>query len=227
MPCSSASILPDYLLSLKIAKKVDFCIYIDPAYDQKHTDSSTLISSMCDRIVDGSINHTDYTPLAERPLAVSIETKKLGGNWNKATLQMSVSQAAQWNLIHEITVPGTRPNEGLDYIPGIIIQGHNWFLAITTREGKRTVFWNKLDLGATDTIEGIYKLVYGLQVLREWARDIYWPAFRNRVSSNIDAYKELLKKEAEAQVKAQEAAREAAAFEREVVLPSARDKLYH
>ncbi|SCO92822.1 uncharacterized protein FRV6_16950 [Fusarium oxysporum] len=220
MPCSTASILPDYLPSLKIAKKVDFCIYIDPAYDQKHSGSSTLISSMCDRMVDGSINHTDYTPLAERPLAVSIETKKLGENWNKATLQMSVSQAAQWNLIHEITVPGTRPNEALDYIPGIIIQGHNWFLVITTREGKKTVFWNKLDLGATDTIEGIYKLVYGLQVLREWARETYWPAFRNRVSSNIDAYKELLKKEAEARVKAQEAAREAAASGREVVLPS-------
>jgi hypothetical protein len=31
-------------------------------------------------MVNGSINHIDYMPLAERLLAVSIETKKLGEN---------------------------------------------------------------------------------------------------------------------------------------------------
>jgi hypothetical protein len=165
------------------------------------------------------LSTTDYTPLAERPIAVSIETKKLGENWNKATLQMSVSQAAQWNLIYEITALGTWPNDDLDYIPGIIIQGHNWFLTLTTREGKKTIFWNKLDLGATDTIEGIYKLVYGLQVLREWARDTYWPALRRRICYNVNAFKESIDKGAESRARVQEVAREGAAAEREAILP--------
>ncbi|KAF5022985.1 hypothetical protein F66182_4942 [Fusarium sp. NRRL 66182] len=194
MPCSTAAVLSEYLPSLKIPKKVDFCIYVDPSCDEKldRPTSQSLVSTMCNRMTEGAINHTDYAPLMERPLALSIETRKLGEGWHASIVQMSVWQAAQWNLLDQITPPGHRADEVLDFLPGIIIQGHNWYLVITTREGKKTIYWNKLDIGATDTIEGVYKIIYGLQILRQWARDTFWPALRNRIAFNIKLFDESL-----------------------------------
>ncbi|KAK7397877.1 hypothetical protein QQX98_012755 [Neonectria punicea] len=61
------------------------------------------------------------------------------------------------------------------WLPAIIIQGHEWSLAITTQEGNKTILWTKLVFGLTNTALGVYQIIYGLQLLRNWARDTYWP----------------------------------------------------
>ncbi|KAH6869140.1 hypothetical protein B0T10DRAFT_313984 [Thelonectria olida] len=69
-----------------------------------------------------------------------------------------------------------------DYLPGIIIQGHDWHLVITTREGDKTMFWQKMTFGSTSSSKGIYQIICTLQLLGRWARDEYWPWLRGVVS---------------------------------------------
>ena len=69
----------------------------------------------------------------------------------------------------------------LEFLPGIIIQGHDWYLAITTRDGRQTVFWNKLTIGTTSSVIGIYQIVCALQILRQWCEEDYWPLVRERL----------------------------------------------
>lgn len=83
------------------------------------------------------------------------------------------------------TPHGTENNESPtplpEFLPGIIIQGHQWDLIITTFEGRRTTFWHKLPMGNTLDTKGIYKLVHSLQILRGWVENVYWPWLRELV----------------------------------------------
>ncbi|KAH7019758.1 hypothetical protein EDB80DRAFT_870376 [Ilyonectria destructans] len=71
-----------------------------------------------------------------------------------------------------------RPYPLPDFIPGIIVQGHDWDLVITTTDGQQTQLWQKVTIGTTNTSKGIYQIVYALQILRQWAQDVYWPWLR-------------------------------------------------
>ncbi|KAG6042230.1 hypothetical protein E4U41_002573 [Claviceps citrina] len=67
------------------------------------------------------------------------------------------------------------------FIPGIIVQGHQWYLIITTPEGRRTVLWQSAMFGTTQTTKGVYQIVCVLHLLRQWVRDPYWPLIRDMV----------------------------------------------
>ncbi|UPL02786.1 hypothetical protein LCI18_013720 [Fusarium solani-melongenae] len=112
---------------------------------------------------DGVINHTDYYPLRDRPIALSIETKRTGEGWDGATLQLSVWQAAHWRLLDLLNSdredePAPLPG----FLPGIIIQGHGWYLVLATRENMKTVCWNKINIGSTDSVIRVYQTICGL-----------------------------------------------------------------
>jgi hypothetical protein len=68
-----------------------------------------------------------------------------------------------------------------DFLPAVIVQGHDWYLVITTQEEKRTVLWTKLFMGTTSSVLGIYQVAYALQLLRNWASRTYWPFLRQVV----------------------------------------------
>ncbi|KPM42275.1 hypothetical protein AK830_g4267 [Neonectria ditissima] len=227
---STASIIPEYVATTTPLRKIDFCIYIDPAFDQSSAGSTlqSVLTSIRGNLPGAVLNHTDYRPLRERPIALSIETKKTGEGWDGATLQLGVWQSAQWSFLRQL-VEGQRRRklaeevarraalveegarsvqqsgqgvvEGLDgdahptetsslpeidvqpcplpeFIPGIIVQGHDWHLVITTTDGQQTQLWQKVTIGTTNTTKGIYQIVYALQVLRQWALDVYWPWLR-------------------------------------------------
>ncbi|KAJ9145265.1 hypothetical protein NKR19_g6088 [Coniochaeta hoffmannii] len=69
-------------------------------------------------------------------------------------------------------------------IPGdggktIIIQGHDWSLAVTTRVGLKkvcpwSVLWYDCPIGRTHDMLGIYKIVYGVQKLVAFSKDVFW-----------------------------------------------------
>ncbi|EEU33560.1 uncharacterized protein NECHADRAFT_89365 [Fusarium vanettenii 77-13-4] len=154
-PCSSASIISKYLPPLSLSKKVDFCICIDASSSSPQIQAT--IKSLRNRLADRAINHTGYYALRKRPIAISIETKQPDQGWDRATLQLSVWQASHWNFLQELNVMAratlpTHQDIMPAFLPCIIIQGQDWKLVVTTREGSQTVFWKDIDIGSTKSV---------------------------------------------------------------------------
>ncbi|KAJ4248099.1 hypothetical protein NW762_012869 [Fusarium torreyae] len=203
---TTASVIAEYHMSTSASKKVDFCMYIDPEHDQEHAAISQVINALRDILPLGMFNHTNLKPLDEKPIAVSMETKKTGEGWENARLQMEVWMAAHWEFLRHllelrqraanqvsimdqharVDVPADlEPSLNNDqtwqlpaFLPGIIIQGHDWHLVLTTCEGGKMNFWQKKTFGATSSSKGIYQIIYTLQLLQQWARDEYWAWLR-------------------------------------------------
>ncbi|KAI3572983.1 hypothetical protein IWW34DRAFT_636316, partial [Fusarium oxysporum f. sp. albedinis] len=70
-----------------------------------------------------------------------------------------------------------------EFLPGIIINGHEWWLTISTFENSRVQFYEKKALGSTKDKKEIYKLVCALQVLSQWVEESYWPWLKELVLS--------------------------------------------
>ncbi|KAJ4395253.1 hypothetical protein N0V85_006618 [Neurospora sp. IMI 360204] len=136
------------------AQPVDFCLYIDPA-TVEGTERKDYITKTIDAVRSTipddhvCINHTDHLPLRRNPITVSIvivgtETKRY--NVVNAHLQIGVWQVAQWNFLRWMAqgdTDGDMPDEtrdlGLEFLPGIVIMGHDWRLIATTNDSKRTL----------------------------------------------------------------------------------------
>ncbi|PNP59531.1 hypothetical protein FNYG_14929 [Fusarium nygamai] len=196
---TTASILPDYQAP-SASKKVDFCMYIDPQHDESAQIRETILALM-NVLPMGMFNHTNLLPLSDRPIAVSIETKKTGEGCDNARLQMEVWMAAHWQFLRKIlqlhrlaagAVSSLEQTAGYnsyetrklpEFLPGIIIQGHDWYLIITTSEGEKTIFWHKENFGQTSKSKGIYTIIHNLQLLRKWAQEVYWEWMRELLLS--------------------------------------------
>ncbi|EXK24197.1 hypothetical protein FOMG_19062 [Fusarium oxysporum f. sp. melonis 26406] len=183
---TTASIITEYHVT-SASKKVDFCMYLDPKQDESAQVSET-IDALKNILPLGMFNHANLAPLSDNSIAVSVETKKTGEGWENAKLQMEVWMAAHWQFLRkllslrqraqELTTTNEKRWNLPDFIPGIIIQGHDWHLIITTPEGEKTVFWQKKNFGDTSSSKGIYKIIYNLQLLRQWAQEDYWKWMR-------------------------------------------------
>ncbi|EMT73499.1 hypothetical protein NOF04DRAFT_20549 [Fusarium oxysporum II5] len=194
---TTASILPEYQAT-SASKKVDFCMYTDPRFGGSSQISETILA-LRNVLPMGIFNHANLAPLSDRPIAVSIETKKTGEGWENARLQMEVWMAAHWQFLRKLlelrrlaaeavsslkqTTEGVTldPEEKCklpEFLPGIIIQGHDWHLVITTPDGEKTLFWQKKNFGQTSESKGIYTIIYNLQLLRRWAQEEYWKWMR-------------------------------------------------
>jgi hypothetical protein len=71
--------------------------------------------------------------------------------------------------------PQAHLSELPEFLPGIIIQGHDWNLVITTQEKEKTILWQKIPMGSTSNTKGVYQITCCLQLLRQWAQDTVWP----------------------------------------------------
>ncbi|KAM0231491.1 hypothetical protein ACHAP5_011049 [Fusarium lateritium] len=191
---SNAPIIDEYHVTSG-SKKVDFCIYIDPKQD-KRTGVVEIIETFREILPMGIFNHANLSPLSDNPIAISIETiKTTGKGWENARLQMEVWMAAQWQFLRQLLEIRQHATDNLsvlrsragemsfctdknwdlpEFIPGIIIQGHDWHLIITTADGEKTIFWQKKSIGDTSSSKGIYQIIYNLQLLRQWAQEGYW-----------------------------------------------------
>lgn len=191
MTCPTASIVREYLPPFCAPKKIDFCIYIDPANDEtvSSTEMKSAVAATKSRRPGATVNHTNYVPLSDRPIALSIETKKPGEAWEAALLQLGVWEAAHWNSVEHLWGKQGQQRDDidpppplfLDFIPGIVIQGHDWLLVLSLREDEKTILYSKISMGATNSLVGIYKIVHSLQVIRQWAADTYWPCVRQAI----------------------------------------------
>ncbi|PVH91463.1 hypothetical protein DM02DRAFT_734165 [Periconia macrospinosa] len=182
--CTRARIEPESLLPMDYAgiriesKMVDFVLYLDPD-ESMHDGLRTLAAR--DPFTTAAWNHTRYAPLQKRPVAISIETKLTGRDWDTAKIQMSIWVASQLNKLEELVTHEGRGLSGLPFLPVIVIQGHEWYFLAATRVQGETVLWERVLVGSTQTILGVYQIVAAVQVLGRWCDDVYRPWFRAQV----------------------------------------------
>ncbi|CAG9975223.1 unnamed protein product [Clonostachys byssicola] len=159
----------------KRADRVDFCFYLQP----KSQPTKGALSSAAQRSVHGSINHTDYIALLNRPISLSIKTDR------KAGLEhMSVWLSAHWDRLDELGADKERLLERAMFLPGIIVQGHTWALVAATqgallRDRGETIIWTQIPIGSTEGLQGICQIITVLQRLAVWSTDTYWPWLAN------------------------------------------------
>ncbi|KAH6957657.1 hypothetical protein BKA56DRAFT_602290 [Ilyonectria sp. MPI-CAGE-AT-0026] len=176
-PCTSARITPVYRIKNISGKQVDYVLFLDPEQDESLEGASQAILNLRKQIPENSINHTSYAPLLRRPISISIETKRSGGHQTKAKLQMSIWQSAQWKLLADLAGPYLSE---LPFIPGVVIEGHEWkFVATTNLQGKTTL-WTDQTFGTTKTALGTFQIIAGVNRLRRWSRDVFWPWYKSR-----------------------------------------------
>lgn len=172
--CPTAQILPAFKPRDAPSKMVDFCIFMRPTADSPEEESITAI---CKSRPGLSINHTDLGNFCKHPIALSIETKRPGEHGDKATLQMGTWHSSQWRSLR---YPLFRPRAtgSIEFLPGIIIQGHDWQFVATILDGNnKALLLTGVKIGGTDSEMSVYSLVAALQHLRQWIKDVYWPAF--------------------------------------------------
>ncbi|CAJ2508324.1 Uu.00g133500.m01.CDS01 [Anthostomella pinea] len=172
MPCTTAR-LKDHQQG---AKMVDFSLFIEP----QGLDADK-INELRQRLL--YINHTDYHPLRRRPIMLSAESKRPGEGYQEAQVQLGVWQAAQWTLLENLlsSQSATTRLGLIPFLPALIIQGHEWSFAATTRSGRQTVLWAKKVIGGTDTIVGMFQIIHALRHIAAWGRDTYWPWYRRAI----------------------------------------------
>ncbi|KAM3519013.1 hypothetical protein NHJ13051_007803 [Beauveria bassiana] len=199
---TTASIIAEYGIPT-VSKKVDFCVFIDPIGDRSLPPAFQAGVEHARAVLPlGVVSFTDFAPLYDRFVALSIETKKPSENLEAAELQLGVWDMARWSFLRRLIelkllsatttdqdvdkATASRDNEAVqaqlpEFLPGIIVQGHDWLLVVTTMEGEKTVLWQKLTIGSTATPRGVYQIVRTLQRLETWAREVHWPWLRTVV----------------------------------------------
>ncbi|GAP82355.1 putative methyltransferase type 11 [Rosellinia necatrix] len=170
MPCTAARLKG----RPRTSKMVDFCFFVEP-----EGRVATVIDELRESIP--YINHTDYNALRRRPIVLSVESKKPGEGFRKAHLQLGVWQAAQWTfLLDQLPSKSKSKDDGnvIPFLPGVIIQGHDWYFTASTRFHNTTILWTKQPIGTTESILGIFQVVCVLRHITTWIRKTYWPWYR-------------------------------------------------
>lgn len=168
---------------------MDYCVYIDTEldeYEDKRRPELTVHSAVtaCRATLPGRyMNHTDYEFVRENPIAFSIETKRQGEGGEKGVEQLAVWQSAHWKFLRDHIV--SRGSKLPDLIPALLVDGNDWQFILTTPDGLRTKIWVGIVDFSTSSEEGVFVLVYALQVLRAWAQDEYWRWLRGVIFDKV------------------------------------------
>ncbi|TQN64967.1 hypothetical protein CSHISOI_10466 [Colletotrichum shisoi] len=179
--CTSA-LINRHIVNRGPSKMVDFCFYIDsdvasrsdPAVKDAVTDLRAWSPSE-------AVNHTDFTMMRNHPIALSIESKKQAGSHDDATLQIGTWHAAQWKFFARRRASKGMTLDGLDFLPGLIVQGNDWFFVASTRKDDETTLWTEQPIGSTRSALGTYQVIRAVQYLAWWCEDVYWPWFKENI----------------------------------------------
>lgn len=88
--CTSTGLLREYNPKDTPSKMIDFCLNIRP----KPSEEQEIIDNIRSRRLGDSINHTDWGSLSKHPIAISIETKRYGEQYDAALLQIATWHSA-------------------------------------------------------------------------------------------------------------------------------------
>lgn len=128
IPCSTAAILARYRLPTMPSRMIDYVIAIDPP-PAEHAKIFNLVK----KLYGYSINHTEFPPLCERPIAISFEVKRTSDAADKAKLQLAVWLGAHWKKLQDMS------HQLPDFLLAVWIQAHDWSLVVSTRTEQRIV----------------------------------------------------------------------------------------
>ncbi|GKU10898.1 unnamed protein product [Fusarium langsethiae] len=159
-PCMNASVVTAYHRFFTAPSKVDYTLYINPKFDS-----------------DDGVNEA-IEKLYKSPFGLSIETKRYGGDLRRADVQTAAWHAAQWTYLK--SQAGDAVDE-LPFLPGIIVQGHEWKFVATTRKNNETILWSSFQFGTSQTAVGVLQIMAGLHRLKRWSKDVYWPWYKKNV----------------------------------------------
>ncbi|EXK76521.1 hypothetical protein FOQG_18737 [Fusarium oxysporum f. sp. raphani 54005] len=182
MNCTTAKLIKEYLRKDVFSKQVDYSFFIDPEADDTDSKSPAEVVTELRKIMPcGVINHTMYRPLRDRPMVVTVETKKRHVSLEAAELQTGTWHAAHWDMLTRRLEQTKGTFNKLPFLPGILVQGHDWSFVVTTREDGKTVVWLEQKFGSTSDMIGVYKAIWGVQRLARWVEDVYWPWYKTNI----------------------------------------------
>lgn len=151
--CSTTTtLIREYLPKNTLAKKVDYNFFIDARANISPTSKSPAeaVANVRKVMPCQVINHTAYRPFRDRPIVVTVETKKRYGSQEGAKLQTGTWHTAHWEFLSRRIEKTGDTFEGLPFLPGILIQGHDWSFVATTREESKTVVWLEQRFGVSE-----------------------------------------------------------------------------
>lgn len=111
-----------------------------------------------------SINHTDWAGLTKYSITVLIETKGPSIGYETALLQGAKWHLAKWCSLHWDTDSDvSAPSKEIKFLPGIVVMQHHWwFMATALDQSDKAQTFERLLLGETQSILGIYMLFISL-----------------------------------------------------------------
>ncbi|KAF5593028.1 hypothetical protein FPCIR_5435 [Fusarium pseudocircinatum] len=175
--CSTDGVIVrDYHPYLGSPQPPDFCVYVEPTCDAE-PDMPFIIKDFQKNCNVYPFNHIDLKSLQHRPIAFHVHT--LAQNTNTELQRVRASFAAHLGFLRRLVRLRERHDyfslgrHGLpEFLPGVIVHKHNWFLSILKPGEENARFYR---IGDTATSMGVFKIVYALQVLRDWVKTEYWP----------------------------------------------------
>ncbi|KAK5109423.1 hypothetical protein LTR85_002687 [Meristemomyces frigidus] len=128
-------------------------------------------------------NHILHGPIANRPIAISMETKREGEGQTTGRTQLDIWVTAQFNRLQELAGIDTA---GLPTLPLLLTQGPAWFLLLAHREQEGealvTTIFEKITLGDIARPSGVFRVVSSLLLLVHWAQTVFRPWFERAVT---------------------------------------------
>ncbi|GKU13468.1 unnamed protein product [Fusarium langsethiae] len=169
--CTTTNVDSTYHKFPETASRVDYVLHFVPESNPALNEASD-VTAPC-------FNWTTDKLLQQYPFAVAIETKRYAGNTAKGHQQMGVWYAAMWEFL--LARAGSVATSKLEFIPGVVVQGHLWSLVITTRSQGVTTVLCSVEFGNTSSVIGVLQVLAGLRRLRKWSLDVLWPWYRENL----------------------------------------------
>ncbi|KAL9108747.1 MAG: hypothetical protein Q9227_006543 [Pyrenula ochraceoflavens] len=190
---TTARIEPDLLLAPERSneksrsKLVDFAISLEPS-QVTSTAFRNLDVIPYSSPTPKSFNQTPMNTVANRPIALSIETRSQSGSGDEARVQLAVWSSAHFKrleLLLEESAQAPKEQHILPVLPLLSFEGSSCrFLAATKdRSGdKDDILWDCMTLGETDSIRSTYQVINALQLLMRWIQMDYRPWFEKNAA---------------------------------------------
>ncbi|KAF2453086.1 hypothetical protein BDY21DRAFT_424703 [Lineolata rhizophorae] len=185
VPCTTAAIAKEHARCRgSTAHMVDFCIAFRPSA-VAHEDRAARAAA--DRIDElrfsrpfPSVNHTEYRPLTDAVVGVSVETKRDAAD--DPTLQMVYWQDALWRHLVNLGPAGLEVAADR-FLPSLMVKGAQWYFSAMTMENHRVVFWEAIPLGSTNTALGVYRIIYSIQLITHSMMEPggFWPWYQTSI----------------------------------------------
>ncbi|KAH7010591.1 uncharacterized protein B0I36DRAFT_252499 [Microdochium trichocladiopsis] len=186
--CTSSRINRAFSPSTLPPKMVDYCLVLKSGAG---SDISRQIDMLRASRPGISINHTDSGALCKYPIGLSLEFKSPEGSTTEAEVQMGTWHAAQLrSLLHQCPDASF---QAIEFLPGIIVHGHEWYFVATVPPRPSTsrdpflvgvntpTLYSRISLGSTSKARGVCKIISSLRCLVTWLEEEYWSAFQKQV----------------------------------------------